>query len=1097
MNKWVLDRKSNIDLDDLSYTLSLRRSKLEWRFSIVAADCEGIAKATEAAQVSKHQYRNLNDLQITFVFTGQGAQWAAMGRELIMTSPCFRKSLSKSESILQDLGASWSLVSELTIEGPESRLHHSFLAQPATTAIQIAIVDTLESLGVRAQAVIGHSSGEIAAAYTAGILSHEAALKVSYHRGLLSKYSDKLRLSRGTMLVVGLSEERTLMQIEQLACADIVVACVNSPVSTTVSGNETNIDRLHYELEQCSIFSRRLNVDMAYHSFHMEEVRSEYQERLKGLDVKVPSNLMTFMSTVTAARKDSHFGPEYWTDNLLSKVRFSETMLNHIFEQQKSKGSLEYSSQHIIVEIGPHTALKSPIRQTLEASFNDYTYTYIPSMIRGSSALKSLLGLIGKLFEYGLPVNLADVHTWTSSKSDVSVIPNLPGYAWDHTRRYWFESRLSRQHRFREHGPHDLLGTRIASSTSIEPRWRHLISVENLPWLQDHKVDDLIIFPGAAYMCMVIEAVRQHFAQSRNARVYKIELRDIRFLRALVISPDSDKTEIQLSLFKPLDIPKVPFSECSEFRIIASSSEGLWNEHCKGIAFVQDQRQSNSNVSSCSTSKLLDCRESTLNTNSVEETKIPKSQDFYSELKANGNFYGSSFSNIKKTRMKGDSRLLARVDVPDIARIMPSEHQKPHLIHPTTLDALMHAAVRLFSIQKGAGSIMPTGIKQLHLFSNKFYLPGDHIYAETMLSTHGLTPAYADIDVFDQSTSVDIVMKISGLQLHRFAHKPNIVTDPVQPRNISHRLIWGVHPSSLTASHLMSARIAPLTMSPTTKIDLLDRAAQAFIEHSLMKLQGRPCGPSRPHLQKLQCWLERHRTQTERSCATERKFEYSDEPLLAQIQQLGVEGQMLSRIGNALAPILVEDIEPLSLMLEDDLLYKFYSHGSSNQCYQYLSEYFKYHHFTDPRINILEIGAGTGSATIAVLKALSGTKGLSRAYQYDFTDISAGSFDKARDLLTDWQSIVSFKKLDISQDPLRQGFQGNSYDLIIASNVIHATKSITDSLANIRSLLKPQGKLALIELTNPQKYLGLIFGTLEGWWLGKLYRNLCLTLVAA
>ena len=231
---------------------------------------------TQEAKIDENLKKASLDFRVTFVFTGQGAQWHAMGRELITTCPQFRDSLSKSGSILQGLGASWSLIDELLLDESESRVHQSWFAQPASTAIQIALVDLLESIGVQPQTVLGHSSGEIAAAYAGGTLSQAAAIQVSYHRSFVSKYRDKPTSSKGAMLAVGLSEEKVLVYIGQLGYDDICVACVNSPASTTISGNEASIDGLHNKLQSSSVFSRKLNVDTAYHSHHMQEASAQY-----------------------------------------------------------------------------------------------------------------------------------------------------------------------------------------------------------------------------------------------------------------------------------------------------------------------------------------------------------------------------------------------------------------------------------------------------------------------------------------------------------------------------------------------------------------------------------------------------------------------------------------------------------------------------------------------------------------------------------------------------------------------------------------------------------------------------------------------------
>lgn len=1085
LNKWTSIHGSTRDLEDLAYTLSIRRSTLEWRFSFVATHCLDIINATQDARIGTNLKKASLDCRVAFVFTGQGAQWYAMGRELLTTCSQFRDSLSKSGSILQGLGASWSLIDELILDETESRIHQSWLAQPASTAIQIALVDLLESIGVQPQTVLGHSSGEIAAAYAGGILSQAAALQVSYHRSFVSKYRDKAGSSNGAMLTVGLSEEKVLVYIGQLGYDDICVACVNSPASTTISGNEDSIDGLHNKLQSLSVFSRKLKVDTAYHSHYMQEASTQYLHQLNGLDVKSLKKSTRFISTVTASPKDSGFGPEYWVKNLVSKVRFSDAILEYVHLEQGLDGSSASHAKQIMIEIGPHAALLGPIRETVRARIGAFEYSYVPVLVRETSALVSFLGLTGKLFEYGFPLNFKMVNSINSSKSDPIVVHDLPTYPWNHSHRHWFESRVSKQHRFRRHGPHDLLGTRIASSTSLEPHWRHLVSIESLPWLQEHVVDDLIVFPGAAYMCMAIEAARQLFIEPNQSEDFEIELKAISFSRALVIPQAPIKVELHLSLVKPLNTRENHASACREFRISAFSSDGIWNEHCSGLAVVHRLGRAVSDSISNPGSKIDHCGDTVLNAFKADRRTKIDPRDLYRDLKSNGNYYGPCFAAIKEAHMYQKSRLLTRVEIPEVAQLMPAHYLRPHIIHPTTLDAIMHSALPLYAAHKGPGSVMPTAIENFRISSNIDHSPCKQLHAETTLRSYGPATAKADISVFEQHLLTGPVISIFGIKLRGLARKPGAVSALTEPRAINYRVMWETDPDFLSPSIFSPLILAVAGISPGTKIETLNRAAIIYINRSLTELERRLQKPSKPYLMRLMDWMKRYQIFARNRCLEHEVEPLSDDSLLEQVQHLGVEGRMLSRIGMALTSILVEGTEPLDLMLENDLLHKFYADDSSTRCYAHMSQYLKYLCFKNPRMRILEVGAGTGSATISILRALSSTKGAAQMDLYDFTDISAGFFDKARDLLAEWGSSVTFKALDISKDPVSQGFKTHSYDLVVASNVVHATSSIKNSLANLRMLIKPQGRLALIELTQPQPFLGLVFGTLPGWWLGK------------
>lgn len=190
--------------------------------------------------------------------------------------------------------------------------------------------------------------------------------------------------------------------------------------------------------------------------------------------------------------------------------------------------------------------------------------------------------------------------------------------------------------------------------------------------------------------------------------------------------------------------------------------------------------------------------------------------------------------------------------------------------------------------------------------------------------------------------------------------------------------------------------------------------------------------------------------------------------------------------------ILKGDIEPLSIMMEDDLLAASYQNQSCLRCYDHMAKSSDLLSYKWPSMNILEVGGGTGGATVPLLRALTGQspgrESTPRLQRYDFTDVSSGFFEKAEELLEPWSGLINFQKLNIEMDPQAQGFQKSSYDMILASHVLHATSRMDETMQNVRSLLRPGGRLLLVEITRPRLHTSLLFGTLPGWWLGKISR---------
>ena len=484
-------------LKDLAYTFSSRRTLMPRRHSIVIESRQDLLSSLKPNTLKMNKVTSAP--QLVFIFTGQGAQWHAMGRELLLISSCFRRSISESTRILQGLGAPWSLLDELLRDKSTSRVTISEFGQPTTTALQIALVDLLREWKILPCAVLGHSSGEIAAAYAAGAITHELALRLSYHRSLLSIMCDKKLQIKGAMLAIALGERDVLKYIPQIRDGRVVVACVNSPLNTTVSGDEDGIDEFEKMCCDLSIQATRLKVDTAYHSHHMEAVSDEYLHALGNLESEVPASppSIDFFSSVLAARKSSNFNPSYWVENLTSKVRFSEALLELSHKRTASAQGV-LAPELLFVEIGPHSTLMTPIRQTLdELSSASFRYSYQPSLVRYRSAERTLLELSAKLFEKGHQFDLNAVNNLNEIDDQPAVVKDLMPYPWDHSQTHWYESRLSTEHRQHRYPVHDLLGRRAAGSSILEPSWSHIMTSDELPWLREHVIDNTAIFPSS------------------------------------------------------------------------------------------------------------------------------------------------------------------------------------------------------------------------------------------------------------------------------------------------------------------------------------------------------------------------------------------------------------------------------------------------------------------------------------------------------------------------------------------------------------------------------------------------------------------------
>lgn len=485
----MINPSVSLKLADLSYTLSERRSRHFHRAYVVTNDTEFDEgdfvfgkKSTEAPKVG-------------FVFTGQGAQWPQMGKALVENFPIAKALIQCLDTALQNLDQppSWSLLGKLLpcsmyvivltpldeLVEPRSAEHlrKPEFSQPLTTALQLAMVAVLSDWGVSPMAVVGHSSGEIAAAYTAGIITLEDAIKIAYFRGQ-SCVSDHDKPPLG-MLAVGLGDAEIQKYISPFHC--IQVGCFNSP-SSTLSGSRLELEKVKDRLMAEGHFARMLQVDFAYHSVYMTEYAASYEELLFRSCGKPGSqdDNITLFSSVTGKKLDSTCDSDYWKTNMTSPVRFNEAVQEMVSAREGT---------NFLIEIGPSGALAGPIKQILEIIAGDSSkIQYAAAWNRGKESIKSLFNVAGKLFVAGGFIRLAEVNKFADASEVPLVIVDLPNYSWNHSTKYWYESEASKDWRFRKFAPHDLLGSKILGTSWNAPSWKKTLRVENLRWLKDHRV---------------------------------------------------------------------------------------------------------------------------------------------------------------------------------------------------------------------------------------------------------------------------------------------------------------------------------------------------------------------------------------------------------------------------------------------------------------------------------------------------------------------------------------------------------------------------------------------------------------------------------
>jgi acyl transferase domain-containing protein len=335
-----------------------------------------------------------------------------------------------------------------------------------------------------------------------GAISKHSALKLAYYRGVISeKLTQK---AEGGMMAVGISAaemEPLLVEVsETCSRKPLTIACINSPLSVTISGDRPQLATLAIALEKRNIFHRYLHVDLAYHSPHMEVVAAEYLEQIQSLEYGDCNRRAIMISSVTgdAINGVALNRPEYWVDNMLKPVLFSAAIKRLCFPpgsalRKRLDGShRNYIVVKSLVEIGPHAALQGPIRDTIKSYSPSSTIGYFSAMKRASPSDKTFLSVLGQMACRGVDINFALTNKLARheiiSNQEPLVLPNLPEYPFDHSQNYWPTGRLEKEFRFRRHKKLDLLGQPAIDFNPLEPRWTNFIKSNNLPWAADHKV---------------------------------------------------------------------------------------------------------------------------------------------------------------------------------------------------------------------------------------------------------------------------------------------------------------------------------------------------------------------------------------------------------------------------------------------------------------------------------------------------------------------------------------------------------------------------------------------------------------------------------
>lgn len=1068
----VLKTEDDTRLHELAWTLQSRRTHFKHRASFSATSKEELIKKLDSAIRDKEksplaiQATRVSKVSILGVFTGQGAHWPSVGKSLFLHSALFRRTIQQLESILNDIpdGPAWSLTEELLRQDDPMRTSSAEISQPLCTALQVALVDLLRECGITFSAVVGHSSGEIAAAYAAGVLSARDAILIAYYRGYHCHHIQRSSGESGKMMAVGMTPKDAQTFCHQTRfLGRIVVAAENSNSSVTLSGDSDAIDEAKVILDESAVFARILKVDNAYHSHHMKVVREPYLTSLRNANIQPLKDCFAgtcnWYSSVYSLGNgrgmtaSAAFEHEYWVDNMVNPVLFFQAITS----------ATQRENFDLALEIGPHPALKGSATETIKSvSGRDIPYQGVLERSKDAvGCFSNLLGFVWQNIDPEIPhVNFEGFQKacngpeWTMPR----VYKALAPYMWDHDKPMLKESRRSKDWRMRNTIFHELLGC-PTSSGSKEVRWRNILRFEDVAWLQGHQFQNQILIPASGYLVMAADAAVHFFGQ--NHPIQLIELEDFMIHNGITLNegfPGIDMT------FDIKFVGENSTSKIAEFSCVCHNADAASTDFEKVVftgRVVVTLGPPVEDVLPRSFGQILP----------MTDVSIDR---FYLWMQKRGLRYSDPFILDSIQR---------RLDYATVATMR--RHTSQYTIHPATLDSIIQGLYAAFSYP-GDGRMwttyLPKSFRRVRFDMTRRLQNSNcedtQLSANCFLSESSARSICGDIDIFCPDSGY------TEIQIQGAVFSSLDIPTAANDRTMFWKTTWKREISSIT--ELASRQISGADDFGLHEI--CERTAFFYLNQLCKEIGRQEITSLESHFQSLMHWaLEYVLPKARMAHYTRWKASWNDDTpdslmkLTEQKYNDRIDLRLIHHLGSKLPSILRGTETTLQILKEDNVLDTLYTEGlgfqESNTRLGTILKHFSHQY---PRMRILEIGAGTGGSTATALRHLNAS-----LENYTFTDVSPAFFSAAQTRFAEFEEVMSFQVLDIERPPAEQGFQAHSYDLIIAANVLHATKSISQTVRHCRQLLRPGGHMILLEITNPKTLrIPFLFGALPGWWLG-------------
>lgn len=1096
-----LQSTDGLDLGDVAWTAGVGRSHFEYRAGVSFDDVNSLR--TELSElVSGERFVSPGDAakeKVAFVYTGQGSQWIGMGESLYEREPVVRAVLDRCEEvILEDRG-----VSLLDVMFGRSNAHGDLddtaWTQPAVYALECALTALWASIGVEPNVVIGHSLGEFAAAQAAGVFSLEDGLRFVAKRGALLSSVPEL----GGMAAIFATKDEVEEAVREHNTASgggRLCVAVDNGVHQVVSGPVAEVEAISKRFEADEVRVRPLR-NQAFHSPLVEPALDELEEAYRSVNFSAPELPLVSNVTGKVAGSELDLDGAYWRRHARQSVQF-----------QTGIDTMADLGVDLVIEVGPNAVLGPLVSMAWPGMTSDGRSIQEPvvlaTLLRNYDKLPleeyddGFVAAVAGAYEAGLGIAFAGMFAGESRRR-----MSLPSYPFQR-ERYWVEAPRRR----RESSGHALLGLRHESPRG-EVLYETVMFPDDPSWLGDHRVFGRVIMPGALYGAMAASV-------ATNEGIGAVEVEDLQLHSAMVFAEaDADEGDeargrrVQLVFEDAEDGPSKRFEIYSR-----GQGEDEWTLHAAGALPPVDQSRTGG--------RGADFR--------VEKSRLTPQNvsEFYTEKSGVGIDFGPHFRSVEAL-WSGDGEALGEVVLAEALQGSDLE------AHPVLMDGCFQvlSAARNASSNGDGSTYLPFGWERMWL---RDILPDRVVcHARMRASVRSVEEDDEDEPVAETFTGDLTLYSIDGVEIGGFegytvkrATRSALLADTEEIDDLLYEVVWRDCPldtATIPADFLPTPRIV-VTRSRRFTEYLADEGVDAGSRQALLTdLERLSWSYALATLEKLgwerekgaEVELEGLRellgVLPEHSRLFRRLFELLEragvakssgdqfvvvpgvqdplpelmpaavdefaEEMLRKYEHGSTEVGLFRRCADSLADTLRGEVDALTLLFSSgeptaaDLYFNASASHASNRMLGDAVASMLVELPEGRRLRILEVGAGTGSATASVLPELPDGR-----FNYVYTDISAGFFAEAESKFGGAEASIEYRVLDIERSPIRQGFDAHSYDLVIASNVLHATRFLSETLENCLELLAPSGVLVALENLRGQGWMDLTFGVLDGWW---------------